>query len=89
MAMTSLKGRLLLRDPLQNKDLAFTQEERDQFQLHGLLPAHEVGLEAQCARAYKQLYNKDSDLENTSFCAIFKTPMKCYFTRLSPIISKK
>jgi malate dehydrogenase (oxaloacetate-decarboxylating) len=36
---TSLSGYELLNDPLLNR-AAFTEEERDEFDLHGLLPPH-------------------------------------------------
>ncbi len=37
---TSLYGYQLLTDPLLNKGTAFTESERDEFELHGLLPPH-------------------------------------------------
>jgi malate dehydrogenase (oxaloacetate-decarboxylating) len=37
---TSLSGYELLNDPLLNKGTAFTEVERDEFDLHGLLPPH-------------------------------------------------
>ena len=35
--LTSLTGYELLTDPLLNKGTAFTEEERDDFGLHGLV----------------------------------------------------
>jgi len=35
---TALSGYELLNDPLLNKGTAFTDAERDVFELHGLLP---------------------------------------------------
>ena len=35
---TNLKGIDLIRHPILNKNTAFTQEERDDFLLHGYLP---------------------------------------------------
>lgn len=67
MSTQTIEGRGLLRDPLKNKDLAFTQEERDHLRLHGFLPAHEVNLDEQCKRAYQQLLKKDNDLEKHIF----------------------
>ncbi|NOW44014.1 malate dehydrogenase (oxaloacetate-decarboxylating) [Novosphingobium sp. SG751A] len=48
-------ARALLSDPLTNKGTAFTQEERDHFGLHGLLPPHVGTLEAQIERRRRAL----------------------------------
>ena len=37
---TALSGYELLNDPLLNKGTAFSDAERDEFELHGLLPPH-------------------------------------------------
>ena len=37
---TSLSGYDLINQPMLNKGTAFTDEERDIFGLHGLLPPH-------------------------------------------------
>ena len=38
-AQESIRGVALLRDPLLNKGIAFTEEERDALGLRGFLPA--------------------------------------------------
>ncbi|MBX3192588.1 MAG: NAD-dependent malic enzyme [Labilithrix sp.] len=48
-----VKGPELLRDPLLNKGTAFSDQERDAFGLHGLLPPHLGTLEAQIDRRLK------------------------------------
>ena len=55
---TRLFGYELLNDPLLNKGTAFTEEERDEFELHGLLPSNVATLDEQVARrleAFRQL----------------------------------
>jgi len=47
---TRLSGYELLLHPGLNKGTAFTEEERDAFHLHGLLPPHIGTLEDQCER---------------------------------------
>ncbi|MBE8215734.1 MAG: NAD-dependent malic enzyme [Endozoicomonadaceae bacterium] len=47
---TSLHGRALLRDPIFNKGTAFSEKERTELHLHGLLPFYIEDLDTQCAR---------------------------------------
>ena len=47
---TSLTGFDLINEPMLNKGTAFTESERDDFALHGLLPPHIGTLEDQIAR---------------------------------------
>jgi malate dehydrogenase (oxaloacetate-decarboxylating) len=49
----SLAGFSLINAPLLNKGTAFTDEERDEFHLHGMLPPHVGNLEEQVARRLK------------------------------------
>ena len=57
---TNLSGFKLLLDPRLNKGTAFTEEERDAFALHGLLPPHVGTLEDQRERRKKALDNRDT-----------------------------
>jgi hypothetical protein len=44
---TELTGIALINNPILNKGTAFTEEERDLFHLHGLLPPHIGALDDQ------------------------------------------
>jgi malate dehydrogenase (oxaloacetate-decarboxylating) len=52
---TGLSGLDLLNFPMLNKGTAFTENERNDFALHGLLPPHVGNLEDQAARRLKAL----------------------------------
>jgi len=56
-------GPALLESPLLNKGSAFSQEERDNFNLTGLLPHNIETIESQSTRAYQQLCSFNSDLD--------------------------
>lgn len=55
---TKLTGYDLLNYPRLNKGTAFTEQERDIFALHGLLPPHIGPLDDQIARRKKALQNQ-------------------------------
>jgi len=57
---TRLSGFDLLLDPRLNKGTAFTEEERNAFGLHGLLPPHVGTLEDQRERRKIALDNRDT-----------------------------
>jgi len=52
---TNKEGADLLRDPLLNKGTAFTPEERREFKLEGLLPAHLNTMEMQAERRFASI----------------------------------
>lgn len=56
-------GPALLESPLLNKGSAFSQEERNNFNLTGLLPHNIETIESQSTRAYQQLSSFKSDLD--------------------------
>jgi malate dehydrogenase (oxaloacetate-decarboxylating) len=59
---TSLEGNDLLNTPKLNKGCAFTLEEREAFNLLGLLPSQVETLEQQVARMYSQYQEHFSNL---------------------------
>lgn len=65
--MTHAAARALLADPLTNKGTAFTEEERDRFGLHGLLPPHVGTLDSQIARRRKALEALPDDFHRYAF----------------------
>jgi len=64
---TSLSGYELLNDPLLNKGTAFTEAERDEFDLHGLLPPHVAELDYQVKRRLDAFRSLQSDLQKYTF----------------------
>jgi malate dehydrogenase (oxaloacetate-decarboxylating) len=64
---TSRSGYELLADPLLNKGTAFTESERDAFDLHGLLPPTIGTLEEQVSRRLQALRSFATDLERYAF----------------------
>lgn len=56
-------GAMLLEAPLLNKGSAFSKEERDSFNLTGLLPDITETIEEQAARAYEQLISFTSNID--------------------------
>jgi malate dehydrogenase (oxaloacetate-decarboxylating) len=56
-------GPALLEAPLLNKGSAFTQRERQQFNLEGLLPYNIETIEEQEARVYQQLCSFESPID--------------------------
>lgn len=61
------RGPELLRDPLLNKGTAFTDRERDDFNLHGLLPPHVGTLEGQIDRRMKAFHGIASPVDKYIF----------------------
>lgn len=59
---TTLRGVEVLSTPLLNKGVAFTQEEREDLGLKGLLPPAVLTLEEQASRAYEQFCSQPDDL---------------------------
>ena len=66
---TILTGNSLLQDPALNKSTAFTQKEREEKGLIGLLPPGVETLKEQVDRCLMQLSKKPSDLEQYIYLA--------------------
>ena len=64
---TALSGYQLLNDPLLNKGTAFSEAERDAFDLHGLLPPHVTTLDLQVERRLEAFRAIDGDLRKYIF----------------------
>ncbi len=62
-----IKGKALLRDPLLNKGLAFSEEERTKLGLHGLLPYGIRDLEHQVKRRYEFFSQLPTDLAKSLY----------------------
>lgn len=64
---TTLRGTEVLKHPLLNKGVAFTQEERIELGLKGLLPPAVLTLDDQVRRAYEQYSSQPNDLHKNVF----------------------
>lgn len=64
---TDLFGWDLLSRPIYNKGTAFTEQERDLFQLHGLLPPDQGTMEIQMERRLKALRGFSTDFQRYAF----------------------
>ena len=57
------KGTFLIEHPMYNKGTAFSEEEREAFDLFGLLPDKVSTIELQTQRSYESFSSKPDDLE--------------------------
>jgi malate dehydrogenase (oxaloacetate-decarboxylating) len=64
---TARSGYELLNDPLLNKGTAFTDDEREEFELHGLLPPHVATLDWQVKRRLDAFRGLGNDLQKYIF----------------------
>ena len=79
---TSLRGQLLLDNPLSNKGSAFSIDERRELGLIGLLPAHFSTIEEQLTRTYENYQRKQSDLGRYVFLTALQDRNETLFYRL-------
>lgn len=75
-------GPALLETPLLNKGSAFSQQERDSFNLTGLLPHNIETIEEQAKRAYQQLSSFQSDLDKHIYLRNIQDTNETLFHRL-------
>ena len=75
-----MRGHEILNNPFKNKGTAFTQEERQELGLVGLLPPYVQTLEEQAAQTYAHMHQKASDLEKRLFLMeIFNTNRTLFY----------
>ncbi len=90
----SLTGQQLLDNPLLNKGSAFSNAERLELDLLGLLPPHIADLDEQLERTYDSYITKSSDLEKHIYLAslhdrnetLFYALVQAHITEMLPII---
>ncbi len=76
------KGRSLLLNPFTNKGTAFTQRERDELDLHGLLPPAVCTIQQQMERTYESFQAKGSNLEKFIYLSALHDRNETLFYRL-------
>jgi malate dehydrogenase (oxaloacetate-decarboxylating) len=90
----SVTGQALLENPLLNKGSAFSEEERREFGLSGLVPPHVSTTEEQLARTYGSYSQKNSDIERYIYLVslqdrnetLFYLLLQEHITEMMPII---
>lgn len=87
-------GQRLLEYPLLNKGSAFTDEERRELDLLGLLPPHVASMDEQLSRTYGNYCRQQTDLERYDFLAslhdrnevLFYRLLEAHIREMSPIV---
>lgn len=74
-------GRELLRDPLLNKNTAFSTEEKEHFHLYGLIPAVQETIEEQVARCKDAYSAKSTPLEKHIYLRALQDTNEVLFYR--------
>ena len=75
-------GVALLRDPVLNKDAAFTEKEREILGIRGLLPARVQTMEEQVLRTLENFRGKPNDIEKYVFMISLQERNKTLFYRV-------
>ena len=78
----SLTGQQLIESPLFNKGSAFSEEERIEFGLQGLVPPHVSTIDEQLARTYGSYKQKTTDLERYIYLVSLQDRNETLFYRL-------
>ena len=76
------KGRSLLINPFTNKGTAFTARERDELDLHGLLPPAISTIEQQLERTHENFQTKPTGLEKFIYLTSLNDRNETLFYRL-------
>jgi malate dehydrogenase (oxaloacetate-decarboxylating) len=86
---TTLRGRQVLADPRINKGTAFSDDERHDLGLTGLIPAAHFTLEDQVARVYAQYRRQPDDLaRNVTLNALHHRNEVLYYRLLTDHLSE-
>ena len=91
---TGKRGIGIIHDPLLNKGTAFTDKERKDFGLEGLLPSHVSTLGEQLMRVKKNYDHKSDDIEKYIFLralqdrneALFYALLRNHISEMLPIV---
>ncbi|WP_428356713.1 NAD-dependent malic enzyme [Methyloprofundus sp.] len=94
LAPSSLSGNAILENPLLNKGTAFSEAERIELGLLGLLPPHIETLDDQALRAYEAFSTFETNLEKHVYLralqdnneTLFYRLVHDYLTEMMPII---
>lgn len=78
----ALSGFSLLNSPQFNKGSAFSKEERESFDLTGLLPSQVNSLDEQVERAYRQFSYLKTPLAKNDFCTSMRLQNKVLYYEL-------
>lgn len=72
----------LLHNPLLNKGTGFTQEERKELGIEGMLPYHNSTIEEQCKRRYANFQSRRTDIGKYSFLSSLQDRNETLFYHL-------
>ncbi|KAF5122468.1 NADP-dependent malic enzyme [Metarhizium anisopliae] len=82
LAKSQAAGYQIIREPLWNKGLSFTPEERATQNLTGLLPHAMESLQTQCARAMKMIQTRQTSIDKYLYLSNLKDQNIDLFYRL-------
>ncbi len=86
---TPLRGKDVLANPLLNKGVAFTEKERKELGLEGILPPTVLSLEKQSVRAYQQFLAQPTMLrKNASLNDLHNRNVVLYYRLLTDHLSE-
>jgi malic enzyme len=78
----SMKGQDILLNPVTNKGTGFSNRERDELDLHGLVPPSVCSMKQQLDRTYENFCNKTTNLERFIYLSALQDRNETLFYRL-------